>query len=220
MNFNNIIFLDFETGSKNPNKTQPIQLAAVCIHARKLEIIKGSEFQSYIKPVSDEIAKANNLDPIQDEALKVNKISREILETAPQLDVVWKQFVNYVDSFNYKKNLWSAPILAGFNNNGFDDIIIRRLCQKYGPYQEEREQQGLFHPLHNIDLMKWMWKWTENTNEIKSLSMDSIRDWLGMSKDGAHNAIVDVKDGAKLLINILKMTRYFASKTKFTQGLK
>lgn len=220
MNFNSIIFLDFETGSKNPNTTQPLQLAAVCIHSRKLEIIRDSEFQSYIKPLDDEAAKLAGVDPVEEEALKVNKITKEQLLNAPQLDVVWKQFVDYVNSFNYKKNTWAAPILAGFNNNGFDDKIIHRLCEKYGPFQKDRNQQALFHPIHNIDLMKLMWAWTENNNDIKSLSMDAIREWLGMPKDGAHNAIIDVKDGAKLLISMLKLTRHFGSKTRFTEGIK
>lgn len=220
MNYNTIIFSDFETGSANPYKAQPLQLAAVAIHGRRLEIIEDSEFSSYIKPLTDEEAIKQGLDPIQDEALNVNKITREQLETAPILDVVWKRYEDYIDSFNYKGDEWSAPVNAGFNNNGFDDKIYDRLCLKYGRWNEKRNRQSLFHPIHNIDLMKVMWQWTENSNEIRSLSMDSIRDWLGLPKDGAHNAIVDVKQGAKLLIEVMKLTRFFASKTKFTEGLK
>jgi DNA polymerase III epsilon subunit-like protein len=221
MNFNPIVFLDFETCSKNPNKTQPIQLAAVCIHSRRLELIKNNEFQSYIKPIFDDKAAIEaGVDPIEEEALKVNKITREQLIDAPNLDVVWKQFVDWVNSFNYKKTVWTSPILAGFNNNGFDDKIIHRLCERYGPFNKEREQQALFHPIHNIDLMKVMWLWTENNDDIKSLSMDSIRTWLGMSKENAHNAIQDVKDGATLLTQVLSLTRHFGTKTRFTEGLK
>ena len=33
-----IIVFDFETGSRDPQKTQPTQIAAVAIHGRKLTV--------------------------------------------------------------------------------------------------------------------------------------------------------------------------------------
>ena len=40
----------------------------------------------------------------------------------------------------------------------------------------------------------------EKVNEIRSLSLDNMRDYLGLSKDNAHDAIKDVEDCAKILI--------------------
>ena len=54
MNYRDYCIFDFETTSANPNTTQPVQLAAVVVHGRKLEIKPGTEFQSLIKPVVDE----------------------------------------------------------------------------------------------------------------------------------------------------------------------
>jgi DNA polymerase-3 subunit epsilon len=219
LNHNTIIFLDFETGSRNASKTQPIQLAAVAIHSRRLEIIEGSEFNSLIRPYSDEEAEKLGLDKIEDEALKVNGKTREEIEKAPSPKVVWGKFTDYVNSYNYKKNKWTAPVLAGFNNNGFDDIIIDRLCgrepYKFGPYDTTYCKQSLFHPIHNIDLMKMVFSWFENNQELKSFSMDNLRDYLGMSKDNAHDALQDVKDGANVLIRFLKLHRLYATKVRF-----
>lgn len=219
MNHNTIIFLDFETGSRNAYKTQPIQLAAVAIHSRRLEIIEGSEFNSLMRPYPDEECDKLGLDCIEDGALKVNGKTREEIEIAPSPKAVWGKFVDYVNSFNYKKSIWTAPICAGFNNNGFDDIIINRLCgyepYKFGPFDNTFCKQGLFHPINNIDLMKIVFNWFENNQELRSMSMDNLRDYLGMSKENAHDALQDVKDGANVLIKFMKLHRTFSEKVRF-----
>lgn len=218
MNFNDIIFYDFETGSRNKYTTQPIQLAAVAIDGRKLKIHPGGEFNSLIRPLEDEAAIAAELDPLQDEALKVNKKTREELFKAPLEKVVWEKFVHFVNQYNYKNDKWCAPVAAGFNNSGFDNFIIERLCKKYGPWDKEYESQKLFHPRDNIDVQRTLFMWTENNKEVRSLSMDSVRKWMGMSTDGAHDALVDVMQGAELLIRFLKLHRHYAGKVEFADS--
>ena len=93
MPIHNSIYLmyDTETGSRNPNTTQAIQLACIAIEPRSLEIIPNSEFESLIKPEFDEIkCKELGIDPLEDQALAVNGKTREELAKAPQLKVVWK----------------------------------------------------------------------------------------------------------------------------------
>ena len=56
------IVFDFETGSRNPHKTQPTQLAALALDGRNFKL-KGS-FNSEIRPIlSDKIAIEKGLDP-------------------------------------------------------------------------------------------------------------------------------------------------------------
>jgi len=50
MNFRKIVVYDFESDGVNPYECEPVQIAAVVLDARKLEIIKGSEFNSMMKP--------------------------------------------------------------------------------------------------------------------------------------------------------------------------
>jgi len=66
--------------------------------------------------------------------------------------------------------------------------------------------------------MREVWMWTENNKDIKSISMDSIRDWLGMSKENAHDALQDVKDTAAVLIKFMKLYRYYAPKVQFEKA--
>ena len=56
-------------------------------------------------------------------------------------------------------------------------------------------------------MMDNYWMWTEGDPSIKSRSMDTIRDRMGMSKDNAHDALQDVKDTANLMIKFMKTHR-------------
>lgn len=222
-NYNTIIFYDFETCSRNPYNTQPIQIAAVAIHPRRLEIIPNSEFESMIYASDDEEYRANgNLSSIEEGALKVNNKTRAEIDKAPKLESVWPQFIEYVNAYNYKKTSYSAPILAGFNNNGFDDIILNRICGPHGwnlgPWNKDRNTNSLFSMTYNIDLFKIVWTWFENTAEPKRLSMDAMREFLGMDTHGSHDALVDVKQGADMLCRFLKLQRSISPKVRWNNG--
>lgn len=206
--------MDYESGSKYPNTTQPTQLAAVMIDGRRLEIV--DKFNSYINCEFDEkVLEAKGWDAVGEEALKITKISLDTIKKAPPLRIVWTKFSEWVNEFNYKKDKWSRPICCGYNNNGFDDIITNRICQEYGPWDEEYKRNALFHPIHNIDVMKLTFYWFENNQQVHSISMDSMRKHMGMGDEKSHNAEYDVLQGAELLIRYLKLARNYAPKVKF-----
>lgn len=200
------IVFDWETGSRNPHKTQPTQIAAIALDGRSLTL-KGT-FNSEIKPIFDEDkAIAAGLDPVQDEALRITGKTREQLELAPSLKSVWSKFTKFVDQYNWKGEPFFAPIPVGFNIIGFDMHIINRLCKEFGPWDTEREQQKLFSKVYKIDIMDNVFAWTESDPTIKSISMDSLRDRMGLSKENAHDALQDVKDSANIFIKLLKTHR-------------
>lgn len=228
MNFNYLCFLDFETGGKNSKRTQPTQLSAVMIDARKLEIVDGAVFNAYIKPFfNEEDCVKYDLDPVEDEALEVTKIKKSTLEKAQSPKIVWNSFVSFVEQYNKKRDKWNAPIMCGYNSDRFDSNIVDRLCggnnlfndgvepYKFGPWDDKGNQNKLFHPIHAIDAMKYVWYWFENEIDIKSLSFDSMRNHLGIDKDGAHNALVDVIQGAFMLTKFLKLARNLSTTIKF-----
>ena len=200
------IVFDFETGSRNPHKTQPTQLAALALGGRNFKL-KGS-FNSEIRPIlNDKKATEAGLDPIEDEALRITGKTKDELKKAPTLRSVWKKFNQFVDQYNWKGTQWFAPIPVGFNILGFDMVIINRLCKEYGPYNEERSQQKLFHAIWKIDVMDNVFAWTEGDPSVKSISMDSLRERMGLSKDNAHDALQDVKDTANIMIKFMKTHR-------------
>ena len=84
MNYRDIIVFDFETGSRNPLMTQPTQIAAIAIHARRLTLQPGGVFNSEIRPIIDEeLAVAAGVDPLEDEALTITHKTRDKLAKAP-----------------------------------------------------------------------------------------------------------------------------------------
>lgn len=200
------IVFDFETGSRNPHKTQPTQIAAIALDGRTLQM-KG-QFNSEIKPIfDDEKAIAAGFDPIQDEALKITGKTREALQEAPSLKSVWNKFTKFVDQYNWKGDPFYNPIPVGFNILGFDMHIINRLCKEFGPYDKEREQQKLFSRVYKIDIMDNIFAWTESDPSVRSISMDSLRQRMGLSLENAHDALQDVKDEANIFIKIMKTHR-------------
>lgn len=206
MSSRDIIVFDFETGSRNPHKTQPTQIAAIALDGRSLKM-KGY-FDSEIKPIlDDEKAIALGLDPVEDEALKITRKTRESLAKAPELKTVWNKFVAFVNKYNWKGTPFFAPIPAGFNIIGFDMVIVNRLCKAYGPFEEKSQRQKLFHQIYKIDMMDNIFMWTEGDPNIKSISMDSMRERMGMSKDKAHDAFQDVKDTANIMIKFMRTHR-------------
>jgi DNA polymerase III epsilon subunit-like protein len=193
-----IIVFDFETGGRNPHKCQPTQIAAIALDGRNFKP-KGT-FNSLMRPIlDDEKAIALGVDPVEDEALKVTRKTREELAKAPLPKTVWKKFVNFVEKYNWKGTSFFAPIPCGFNIIGYDMHIVNRLCKEYGPWDENRQQQKLFHQIYKIDVMDDVWLWTEGDPEVKSISMDSLRERMGLSSENAHDALQDVKDTANLL---------------------
>jgi len=219
MNYRDIIVFDFETTGRDPHKCQPTQIAAVAIHARKLTLQPGGVFESNIRCiVDDEKAVAAGFDPVEEGALEVTRKTREEIAKGPLTKTLCKKFGQFCDKYNFKKTSFSAPIAAGYNINGYDMPIVERMCQAYGPIDEKRGRQKLFNPIFTMDLMQHVYCWFENNAGVKGYSMDYMRDYFGMPKDNAHDALQDVKDTANILIKFLKMQRNLSKKIKFEQA--
>ncbi len=214
INTKTIIFYDFETGSKKARTTQPLELAAVAINPRKLEVIPDSLFHSLIKPWPEDIRIAKGLDPIEDEALAVNHIELKDLEGAPTEDIVWKNFTQYTYQYNPKKSSWDAPIQAHFNGANFDMHITDRLCEMYDPWDKKWNKQKIFNPIEFIDLARITWLMNEN-NHVEANNMNAIREWLGIPTEGSHRADKDVLDGAEVLCRMMRLMRSWSLRTEF-----
>lgn len=212
-----IIVFDFETGGRNPQKCQPTQIAAIALDGRNFKL-KG-EFNSMMRPIiDDDKALAAGVDPLEEGALKVTGQTRAKLAKAPLPKGVWKKFCAFVNKYNWKGTPYFAPIPAGFNILGYDMHIVNRLCKEYGPWDDKRQQQKLFHQIYKIDVMDDVWLWTEGDPDVKSISMDSLRERMGLSSDNAHDALQDVKDTANIFIKLQKSRRAVYRNMKFEKA--
>jgi DNA polymerase III epsilon subunit-like protein len=227
INYNKICVFDFETDGSNPKECSPVQIAALIIDPIKLEIVPNSEFNIFFKP--ETLAANENYEyttDILDFHAKVKGCSKDDVlaqwKNYPSQEQSWKMFINYLDmhhSRSSKKSQFSAPIAAGYNINRFDLNIIERLSIKYGNLNKEN-RTDIFYPRDVIDVMNLIFYWFEHNNDLKSYTLDSLRDYFGISKDGAHDALKDVQDCAEILIRFMKLHRNLGSKIKFKNSFQ
>lgn len=224
-NTQKICVFDFETDGVDPDLCSPVQVAALVIDPIKLEIIPDSEFNITLRPeiLDTQPDYAYGDSDVLDFHAKVRGSSKEdILKSWKEYqkqDHGWSAFVSYLEMYHTrahggKKSCFTAPIAAGYNINRFDLRIIERLSKKYNNLNKEGKT-SLFYPRDVIDLMNIVFYWFEGNNELKNYTLDNLRDYLGISKEGAHDALKDVKDTANVLIRFLKLHRSMSEKIKF-----
>lgn len=223
---NNICVFDFETDGSDPSVCSPVQLSSVIVDSQRLEIIKNSEFNTYLKPekldTKDVDESVYGDSDILEWHGKIKNVDKSEIfnnwKNYPDQKHGWNQFINYLDNYHANirktKSQFSAPIACGYNIIRFDMKIINRLSVKYGNVNKENNT-NIFHPRDQIDLMNITWLWFENIPEIKSLALDNLRDYLGIDKTNAHDAIKDVKDCAEMLIRFLRLHRNLSKKIQF-----
>lgn len=227
INYNKICVFDFETDGSDPRVCSPVQIAAVIIDPIQLEIIEGSEFNVNFKPeVLEQSESYNYTTDILDFHAKVKGCSKEVVldqwKKYPKQELSWKLFTNYLDKYHTrssKKNQFSAPIAAGYNIYRFDLPIINRLSNKYGNINKENNTD-IFFPRDVVDVINLVFYWFEHNNSIKNYTLDSLRDYFGIDKTGAHDALKDVKDTAEILIRFLKLHRNLSQKIKFKNSFQ
>jgi len=219
-----LIVYDFETDGVD-DLVQPVQVAALAIDLRMLQIIPDSEFVSMMKPdfkerglESWEAYKANekiagtaawhgkNYGKTADEIF-------EIWENAPEQQHVWNQFHTYINKYNVKKTLYNAPIAGGMNIRGFDNVIRDRLNTKYGI-------ETMFWNRDCVDLQDMAFLWLLYRKDCPTnFKMDTLRPYFGISNEGSHDALMDVRQTAEILIRFMKLHREFCQKVNFAGAL-
>lgn len=227
INYNKICVFDFETDGIDPSVCSPVQMAAVMIDPINLSIIPDSEFNIFFKPeVLENNENYSYTTDILDFHAKVKSCSAEDVLKAwykyPKQQHSWNMFTEYLQKYHTrssKKSQFSAPIAAGYNIYRFDLHIVDRLSKKYNNTNKEN-RSDLFYPRDVVDLMNLVFYWFEHNNDIKSYTLDTVRDYFGISKDNAHDALKDVKDTAEILIRFLKLHRSLANKIKFKDSFK
>ena len=222
-NTQKICVFDLETDGSNPDVCSPVQIAAVIVDPVRLEIIKDSEFNISLKPsaLEEKPDYAYEDSDVLDFHAKVRGSTKDSIlndwKAFQKQEQGWKMFVSYLDMYHTrseKKSCFTAPIAAGYNINRFDLRIIDNLSKKYKNLNKEG-RSSLFYPRDVIDLMNVVFYWFEGNSELKNYTLDNLRDYLGLSKEGAHDALKDVRDTAELLIRFMKLFRNTAKKVKF-----
>lgn len=212
MIYNSLIVYDMETDGKDPRTCQPVQIAAVAINLRDLDYYKTPSgdlvyFNSLMRP---------DLETFDDSSTRIHGKTREMLADAPLAPQVWHDFARFVRQFDLrgKNDDYCAPIPAGYNINNYDSVIVDRLCAEY-KIQRKDGHQGIFNRRLAFDVMQMAKDWFWWSREPKSISLDNMREFFGISKVGAHDALKDVRDTGDILIKFLGLTQELGRRVKF-----
>lgn len=199
-----IIVYDFETGGVDPEIHEAIQIAGKAYDFKSLKEVLGEpgQFESLMRPL--------DFDKLEDKALEINGKTRDQLKKAPDQAMVWKAFQKWVCNFNPRKNKWDAPIPAGKNIRNFDSKFVDSLNAKhFGP-----KPPVLFNTHYSMDMDDMLLHWF-NDSELENFKMDTVRDYTGMRTDGAHDALVDVRQTGEFIMRFLRFYRAQRPKMKF-----
>jgi DNA polymerase III epsilon subunit-like protein len=216
---------DFETDGKFAETANPVQLAAVILHPGSLETI--AEFESKMRPkgVTGKTYFEDHKETIEWHA-KLHKTTAEKILAAwkkhPDSQVVWTSFFEFISKYHMRQGnigSFTAPIPGGYNIVNFDLPIAQRLCEQYG-FVDTKGNSKIFSKVNKFDVYDIVFSWFENLNEPEKLSMDYMRPFLGMSTDGAHDALQDVKDTTAILVRFLNFQRRLGSVEKFKDCFK
>ena len=211
MNYNCIICFDLESTGKSSKTAQIVQIGAICVDSRRLEIMQGTEFNILIKPLYGGEAKAEGLEELSDGAIGIHGKTHAILEeSGVSLETGLSNFLSYVNDKNYSKTKWKAPIAAGYNIIGYDLPILNRDLAR-------TKLENPFHPVYQIDVLQQMFLLFENNKNVTSLSADNlIRRYMGWKDEGSsHDALGDVIMTAELMCKTMRLLRKVASTTRF-----
>tara|TARA_Y100000593_G_scaffold91978_1_gene182242 strand:- start:113 stop:802 length:690 start_codon:yes stop_codon:yes gene_type:complete len=212
-----IIVFDWETDGKDPKNCNPVELAAVPIDPKTLEIRKDKGFQATIRPDGidkEEYFTDDRKKTIEWHAQQRGVSSDDIIElwkSGQSEKIVWKNFCKYCQRYNIDKvpgQWYTEPIPAGYNIIGYDLKICERIATKY-------KTKMPLSTVTKLDIMDLMWYWFENLEEPRNYRLDTFREFFGIKAEQAHEALSDAIDEAKLLVQFLKFHRRQASVGKF-----
>ena len=217
MNNRWIMVFDWETDGPNPTTCNPVELAAVPVDPRTLEIKREQAFSAIIKPDgidSEEYFTKERQDTIAWHAKQRGVDTKEIItnwKAGQNEKIVWKNFCSYCSKYEVdkKSGQWFVePIPSGYNIVNFDLPIARRLAQKY-------ETKLPFSEVSKIDMMDILFMWFENLSEPSSMKLDVFRKFFEMRPAQAHEALSDTIDEAELMVKFMKFHRRQSSVDKF-----
>lgn len=204
---NNIVIVDFETGGLNPLEHEAISIGAKAYNGRTLEPYGeyggDGEFYSLMKPL--------DFDKLTPGAMNVNKIPISDLKKAPEQELVWKQFGNWMKQWNPKSGAKTAPIWGGKNcpfDKGFSDALDKKWYVDKG-----KKPPVLFNGRMVLDFDQIFFLWHEDESDPPNHKMDTLREWFGLKTDGAHDAIVDCRQTGALIMRYLNLHRTLQKQT-------
>lgn len=222
--------LDFETGGLDAEKHAITQIACKTVRMDTYEVV-GS-FSRYIKPYtsfkkktaskglkSKRAMKEESDVPVMmeytDKALEVTGLTLEFLEeNGEDIEVVVKEYVDYVASTTLSKGKQGKPILVGqnivFDINFWYAFLERgdmlKECLKLFQTDKVKCQGNVFDCVKYIDTLP-LARYILADEDIGSFALENLCDYFGVQIETAHDAMMDVDATCELFLNFISKVR-------------
>jgi DNA polymerase III epsilon subunit-like protein len=213
-----VIVFDYETDHLDTNLANPVQIGAVAIDLRNLEIDANSEFNVIVCP--DDIDKDDYLERHSSTIAfhaKLNSCSNdEVMDNWKKNGiserVAWNEFINYCKDYQIGSSYKNIPIAAGQNIRKFDLPITENLVSKYNTrYPFARREV--------FDLLDMTPLWFMfSKSPPPNLKLETVGKYFGLDVTGAHDALFDVKLTAQLIVKFLKLYQNVTAKVPALNG--
>lgn len=207
------IVFDFETDSKNCQEANIIQIGAVGIDLRNLEIDDATELNIMVCPddVNRQDYYETHAGTINWHAERLNKNPQDFIEglkTGMKEKDAWTEFLNYCKDLSPGQSYNQMPIAAGHNIRGFDLPICERYKDKYNTRYPFMKRDVL-------DSMELMAPWLMFASKApKNLKLGTLCEFFELEADGLHDALFDVRQTAKIVQRFLKFYQYIVPRVK------
>ncbi len=180
-----LAFIDTETTGLDPSKQEIIEIAILVVNEGRVV----DKFESKIRP--------QRIEDASKKALEINGYAAnpEAWASAPTMEEVGPLIVKMLEGCT----------LVG-HNVSFDEGFLTQNLKRAGI-------EGKL-PYHKIDTVVLAMEHLKPLG-LKKVSLDSIRDFLGWSKEGAHRAMKDVEDCRKLFDLCWRMSLLGELKVRF-----
>jgi DNA polymerase III epsilon subunit-like protein len=223
MKKSHIAVLDLESSGLSPvsvgeyKKAQITEISITMMDANTLEISKNNTFNSLVWIEQDlDRCEELGLEPLSDKlAEKTHKNKDELLK-APKEEIVWEKMKQFLTKFKTGNSKWNRPILSGWNVSGYDRKLLDERCRRYKDWDEKTQQNTLFSPKLEIDMMYFYYLLVENIPSVNSISLDNARTMYDLpSTDLNHTAKIDTLETALILQKNMRWLRKLSSRKKF-----
>ncbi len=189
----NLIVFDFETDGKFADSCNIVEIAAIPIDLRNLNILEDDIFELVVRPkeLGGEGYYEAHEDTINWHAEQRQVSPQEVYanwENGVPEKEAWSLFAEYIEGYSTGTKWDSMPIPGGQNIRGFDMPIVDRYADRY-------KKKLKFNKRDVIDLMDVSRIWMLFVPEAPdSIGLEALRTFFGLAHAGAHTARQDVLD--------------------------
>jgi len=192
-----LCFIDTETTGLDPQKNGLIQIAGklILLGANNENILDDVfSFNYKVKPFSGDI--------IEDQALSVNKTTKEEIATFTEPNVIYHQFSDELCKYVDKYNKADKFFFVGYNAR-FDYDFMRAFFEK-----NDDRYFGSFFFFPPLDVMNIaIWNLIRERKTLPNFKLETVANYLGITMDGGfHDAMKDIQITIEIFLKYLKVT--------------